>query len=357
MATPTTQLVIHRPAQVTRRWLTAALRAAGAIDAAEVAMVSVAHWRGRTLSDLYRVEAAYAGPVPAETPHRFILKLSRSRQASTFAERGRWKEHEFYARVAASMPDPPAPRSFAAAYDPRRRRSHLLLEDLSESHDAPSSPLPPRRDQLRGAVDALAHIHAWWWNHPDLQGVTEARDDAWVAEKSAAIERRLARFLAELGDYLPIAMRAALETSARAWPLILRRTADLPLTVVHGDAHPWNLLYPRAADGRARLLDWEGWSIEPGPHDLASLLALHLPPSERHAAHNQLIAHYAARLRALGVLDYDESACWADYRLAVARRVLSPVALWSRGSKTRTWWPMLEHITAAYDEMRCDEIL
>jgi hypothetical protein len=68
------------------------------------------------------------------------------------------------------------------------------------------------------------------------------------------------------GNHLPQGTREALETAAAAWPTMLQRTAVLPLTIVHGDAHPWNFLTPlTVGDGRTCLLDWEGWSIEPVP--------------------------------------------------------------------------------------------
>jgi hypothetical protein len=357
MAAATTQQVIVRPAQITKRWLAASLRAAGAIHDAEVVSVAVAHWRAKPLSDLYHIEATYDGPVANDVPRRFALKLSRAHDVSSVANNRRWKEYEFYSRVAPTMADPPVPRAFAAAYDPRQRCSHLLLEDLGVSHGAPSSPFPPSRDQLRGAVECLAWIHAGWWDHPELHGVAPARDEAWIEGRAAAVRRRLARFMVEHGDHVPAPMRAPLDDAAQSWPAILRRTTAFPLTVVHGDAHPWNFLSPLAAGYRTYLLDWEGWSIEPGPHDLASLIALHLPASERRAAHEELIDHYASRLRGHGVTGYSDAACWADYRWAVTRRVMAPVGLWSQGTKPRVWWSALEHITAAYDELRCDELM
>ena len=51
------------------------------------------------------------------------------------------------------------------------------------------------------------------------------------------------------------------------------------------------------------------------------------------------------------------SACWDDYRRAIVRRVLSPVGLWSRGTPARTWWPALEHMTAAFHDLRCEEVV
>ena len=344
-------LVVSKRRDITASWLTSVLRAASCLTEGKVAALSVDRWRSKALSDLYRLKASYTRETSA--PASFILKVARADQVSSTAKSRRWKEHEFYTRLAPIMEDPPVPRPYAAAFDPSTQRSHLLLEDLTQTHRSPPAPLPPTPDQLRGAIECLAHIHSWWWNHADLSAAVADRDEAWIAERTASTQRRLARFLAEFGDHLPQATLTALATAAAAWPAMLRHTAALPLTIVQGDAHPWNFLTPLApSDGRTYLLDWEGWSIEPGPHDLASLIALHLPVSERQALEQELVEWYGVRLRKRCVVRYDQTACWNDYRRAIVRRVLSPVGLWSRGTRASAWWPALEHITAAYHDLR-----
>jgi aminoglycoside/choline kinase family phosphotransferase len=316
----------------------------------------VRRWRSKALADLYRLEATYSRPTDA--PASFFLKRGRPEETSAIANSRRWKEHEFYTRLAPVMTAPPVPRLFSAAHDPHRRRSHLLLQDLTGTHGHTPVPLPPTPDQLRGEVDCLAAIHADWWNHPELAAAIAERDDAWIEARTATLRKRLGRFLIAYGDHLPQSALAAQESIAAVWPAILRRSAALPLTVVHGDAHPWNFLTPLTPDGeRVYLLDWEGWSIEPGPHDLASLIALHLPTRERRELEESLVARYARRLRQWGVAGCDDAVCWNDYRRAVARRVLSPSGLWSRGARARAWWPALEHITAAFHDLRCEEVL
>jgi aminoglycoside/choline kinase family phosphotransferase len=356
MAAVEMRSVVTRQRDITAAWLTAALRSANHLADGDVASLSVESWRDKALSNLYRLEATYTGDTPL--PTSFILKVGRGDVTSVIATSRRWKEHEFYTRVAPIMADPPVPRPFAAAFDPATRRSHLLLEDLSPTHQNPPAPLPPTPEQLREAVACLAHIHSWWWGHLDLTAATAERDQDWIAQRTSSTRRRLARFMTKFCAHLPQSTRSALEAAASAWPAILRRTATMPLTVVHGDAHPWNFLTPVTPDaGRTCLLDWEGWSIEPGPHDLASLIALHLPVAERQALEHELVERYVVQLRHHGVAEYDHSSCWDDYRLAIVRRVLSPVGLWSRGTPARTWWPALEHMTAAFHDLRCEELI
>jgi hypothetical protein len=111
----------------------------------------------KALSNLYRLEATYTPDVPL--PISFILNVGRSDETSVIARSRRWKEHEFYTRVAPIMADPPMPRPFAS-FDPATTRSHLLLEDLSPTHQSPPALLPPAPEQLRGAIACLAQIHS-----------------------------------------------------------------------------------------------------------------------------------------------------------------------------------------------------
>ena len=341
---------------ITARWLTSTLRANGTITDAKVRTLNVAPFQTKALSDLYLLQVTHSQEIDA--PGSYILKVACKGQASPTARRRRWKEHEFYATVAPVMIDPPVPKPYASVYDAVAQRSHLLLADMTKTHWHPPAPLPPTPEQLRGAVDCLAEIHAHWWGHPDLHMVTSERNAQWIEARAKGINDRLNRFLAEFDRHLPRSMVIALGAVAAAWPGILIRTAEMSLTVVHGDAHPWNFLTPNDGDaGRVCLLDWEGWSIEPGPHDLASLIALHLPVSERRAIEDELLERYATRLNDGGVVDYAAGSCRDDYRRAIARRVLSPVGLWSQGAHARTWWPALEHITQAYHNLRCEDVL
>jgi hypothetical protein len=70
-----------------------------------------------------------------------------------------------------------------------------------------------------------------------------------------------------------------------------------------------------------------------------------------------LVERYGHQPRQLGVVGYDRSACWDDDRRAIVRQVLSPVGLWSRGSQARAWWPALEHMNAAFRDLRCEDVL
>ena len=81
------------------------------------------------------------------------------------------------------------------------------------------------------------------------------------------------------------------------------------LSVVHGDAHVWNVFLPND-DGEhgARLFDWDGWRIGLPATDLAYMMATHWYPERRRRFERPLLDHYHATLLASGVKGYDRAA-------------------------------------------------
>ena len=166
------------------------------------------------------------------------------------------------------------------------------------------------------------------------------------------------RFRAEVGERLSPTARAALAAVVAGHASLLRRQAAGNLTVAHGDAHAWNFMHPLTpTTDRARLIDWECWDIEPGTNDLASLMAVHWFSDLRQAWEGPLLERYHRGLLAAGVTDYPLDACWTDYRWSVIERTLNPLYQWRRGRPVTSWWPNLARVLAAFEDLRCRELL
>ena len=352
------QAVITDHHQITSRWLTHTLRDDGALDRGRVSSVNVERWRSKLMSELLRLHVSYSREAPPSAPATLIFKITKPGQASARARRRGWKENRFYVLVAATMDDPPVPRCYSAVHDPKQGRSHLLMEDLSESHDRPPHGLPPTPTQAEQDVDCLAAVHGRWWNDPQLVAALALRDERWYQRRIAQTAAIVARFLAEVGDYLPATTRAALTEVEAFHPTLLRRHPSGNLTVAHGDAHCWNFLNPRDPSmGRGYLIDLECWDIEPGTNDLASLMALHWYPDLREALERPLLGRYHRGLLASGVEGYAWDDCLTDYRFSVVERVLSPIYQWNRGRPVESWWPNLARIVMAYRDLGCAELV
>src|SRR4051812_33379959 len=155
------------PAVVEPAQLTAALRRGGVLDAGAVREVKVLHQRDTVVSHIVRLGLRYVGE-SAGAPQSLILKTANSAFAQTLANAGR-HEVAYYTQPAPKMPLGLVPRCFDAHFDEESLAWHLLLEDLTDSHEVATQwPLPPSREQAVAIVGALARWHAAWWDHAGL---------------------------------------------------------------------------------------------------------------------------------------------------------------------------------------------
>jgi aminoglycoside phosphotransferase (APT) family kinase protein len=345
-------MVLPDHAAITRDWLAATLRHAGALTAGAVDAIEIDALRRKSFSNLLRIRIAYAPDAAGERPPSLVLKLARPGPAGVTMRRRRRKEHEFYAAIAPAMAESPAPRAYAASWDEATGRSHLLLEDCSRSHAPTPRGLPPTSGEAEAAVDRLASVHAAWWNQLALRDGLPP--PAGIAARTRSARRLIADFLAEMDGRVAAETRRALREVAAAYPALLATPSAVPVTLLHGDSHPWNFLHPVGA-GRTILLDWESWSIGAGPNDLVALIAMRSLPDLRRERERALVARYHANLLAAGIEEYDWDACWDDYRRGVARRLISPLRLRRAGSGS--WQACLGCLALAYHYLGCEEVV
>ena len=107
-----------------------------------------------------------------------------------------------------------------------------------------------------------------------------------------------------------------------------------PKTLVHGDAHWGNFLYPHdPAAHNLYLIDWAEWHVNLGVGDLAYNIALQCYPEHRARIERPLIRRYHDRLLAHGIHDYAWEQCREDYRRMVIEQCLWPI-VWQHFDST-----------------------
>jgi hypothetical protein len=368
--------VITSTDQVTPGWLTRILHQAGILPCGEVTTVASAP-KAALSSVTTHFHLTYSDDAPPSAPRRLLLKRNR---AEEWAQRAGAREAAFYGLVAR-LPDrlPMLVPCYDAAYDAQSGNSHILLDDLSASHKPPitrdqqflpAESVPPAV-YMEQVVDALAAFHAYWWEHP-LLGSTGAGAGTWYADQEH-FERHLqrrrdewARFIAAEGGWLPATVRALCEQVLAQWPRLWERYLGerLPrrknLTLTHGDAYFCNFLSPRdPTKGATYVVDWQSPEIAPGPADLVNLYATFWTPAQRHEDQREerLLRRYHSRLQERGVAHYSWEDLLLDYKLMVHEWVF--VAIWDQtnGSDTSYWWPKLQCLTGAYQDLGCGRLL
>ncbi|PDT88590.1 aminoglycoside phosphotransferase [Bradyrhizobium sp. Y36] len=347
------------PAVVEPARLTAALRRGGVLDAGAVREVKVLHQRDTVVSHIIRLGLRYVGE-SAGAPQSLILKTANADFAEKLANGGR-HEVEYYTRLTPSMPPGLVPRCFDGHFDEDSLAWHLLLEDLTDSHEiAAAWPLPPSREQTTAIVSTLARWHAAWWDHPglgDSVGTWASPEDS--AARMETFAGHYDRFADSLGDRLSEERRILYRRLIDRSDLLSQRYhSRRHLSITHGDAHVWNFLLPRAgvAD-TVRIFDFDLWSIDVPTHDLAYMMAMHWYPERRQALERAMLNLYHDALIESGITGYTRGALDRDYRWAVLWQITRPVWQWSINIPPVIWWNNLERIFAAVDDLGCEELL
>src|SRR5262249_32063992 len=228
--------------------LTARLLDGGTLPTGRVVAVQPGQTHQTLISSVrsYRVE--YSPDAPPEAPTRLILKGSGSGIDPLLRRTGE-QEAAFYRQAAPLTPTGLLPRCYDAQVTETGVR--LLLEDLSDTHLVVTVwPVPPTIEVCERIVDTWAAFHAFCRLHPHLGRVVRTLPDvAPVACVAGERRRRYAGFAEHLGARLASGPRAlynsVLDTlDHRITPALLRQHC----TIVHGDAHVWNVLYPRRVD-------------------------------------------------------------------------------------------------------------
>jgi len=211
-------------------------------------------------------------------------------------------------------------------------------------------------------VQGLAHVHATWWNEPQLG---TAFGERLTQQQAIATRQRLEatfpHFLDYLGDALLPAQRMAYEQilASSFWSRRVDRLCSLrQVTLIHGDAHTGNVMLPRnTSHGRVILIDWHRWEINTAAIDLAFFIALHWPSQLRTIREQSLLRHYHEHLLRYGVRHYSWEDLWRDYREAVIIMTLIPIGQFRRNMPAGVIWFGLQDSMAAFYDLQCAELL
>ncbi len=362
---------VHRPDQITARWLTAALQRSGVLNYSRVEEIQMAPNEADN-SQVVHLQVSYYPQIEPGAPTALLAKLNQDGDGAA--------EVDFYLQ-AMQQPTfrlPMLARCYYAAMDAHRLQSCLLLQDISGSHSPPVNRQAliagdgmPSMAVMESIITALAGFHAWWWERPcsgEAASLTRVRD--WYASQghhSLHVERRereLEYFLACAGPDFPVEMCEILKNALcrlhGLWERYLRaRVREYrQLTLAHGDCYLTNILAPNDGAGQVYLVDFDSASGNFAAFDLVYLLATFWRRSQRleEGREQALLATYHRALTDYGVRNYSYQDLLLDYRLMLCYVLFDPVADLVRGSPRSYWWPKLSRLMAAYQDWGCAKI-
>lgn len=289
------------------------------------------------------------------------------------------REVAFY-QVAATMADrlPMLVPCYGASYDAASGDSWLLLRDVSETHRAPATREQiiagegvPSNEQLTAIVEALAGLHAAWWEHPAL-GTGSLLVSEWYCD-DAHFEMTLRELrdnwdalLRLAGTSLPAPIislgEAILAGLPSLWePVLAKRMASRRhITISHGDCYLSQFLYPLpdAPDDAVYLIDFQGACGDLPAMDLVFLLAAFWTPEQRREGRREerMLRVYLDALGRHGVTGYTWDDLIADYRISLAYMVFYPAWDAVNGSGQDYWEPKLRTLASAAEDWGCREL-
>ena len=335
--------------------LSSALSDAGTLREGAITRVEITKRFQTPISNLWFLEVDYAEGSSPKLPERLVVKWAL--EQSPAPENGE-PEIVFYRDLATEFPSPPMIQCLATAPHASNQR-WLILEDLRSTHTNPPWPQRPSNPDIYKAVTVLAQLHAHWWEAPALGStVGTLHTEEKLRTMVHGFRDQVPAFFDYLGEDLAHSDRQLIETvfnsSLKPW---LRLLDQRGLTVIHGDAHTWNFLFPRSGQGVPYLFDWQLWHIDVGPRDLAFMMALHWDRAARQELELPLLHFYHEELIRAGINNYSFENLLLDYRRSLVRNLTFPIICWSRGDSPKYWRFRLDRALAAYRDFNCAELL
>ena len=240
----------------------------------------------------------------------FFVKWTRPQEYSKRKAHANRREVWFYQTLGDS--DLPASRCFAALADDAGA-STLILEDLSDIYTPWTT---QTRNWEHQCVDALATLHARFWNDPRLEilarDTVESLDD-WRSRMHGRVEG----MSDDLGGRDISAIQKLIDSPA--WQDYFARSQRHPLTIQHSDTHRFNFMY---SEQGAVLVDWELVEIGVPTVDLAQFIVFNCL-----SRRDELVERYR------GQTPYDMHQFENDWRMALCLCPLLVSAFWQNGMR------------------------
>ena len=304
---------------LTSEWLREALREGG-VSTPEITSLDIKEigvGRGYVCLSL-RLTPHYAGP-RGEAPRSLVAKIPGfvampDEDSRLLVEELRAAEVHWYRDLSKDCPVR-VPHSYWGGVDTSNAATAVLLEDLGDLRATDQSiGLTP--DELALAVDALAKVHARWWEQPRVRELPWLRGPEYTGalwQKRFADGWPAAR--RTLGDALPAAFTPIGDGICNRMAGLFCEAAASASTLVHGDYRAENLLFaPAGSRDEICILDWQIAQWGSGLGDLGYLLGQSVLPEQRARTEHDLVRRYYEGLRSGGVSGYSLKDCELDYR-------------------------------------------
>ena len=336
----------HKNKIVTTDWLTSVLKQNGYLESGQVVKVDQKTLGASNTSEFFEISIQYSDANSGKRPETCLMKLSKPERFAPCQREALFYE---FMRIHQS---PSVLNSYATSIDKELQSVVILMHYKTDASRPSENMIPPDIRLCEQAVRALARFHAHWWKHPELENIT-----TWLDSGLSVLnvtDELVLKFIDRLGDALSPARRKIIEHSFEYFPVVYQKhkVETRRQTIVHGDSHFWNFLFPEDPTQNPTLIDWQSWNVDFCARDLAYMIALYWFPERRVRYEERMLNSYLDELNRCDIhLTFEE--LWNDYRLCVAGLVLYPCFQ----GPTRIWWHQMERLFCAFEDLDCYEVL
>ena len=251
-----TEPFITDPSEVTPDWLTHALSENGHLRSGRVTNVTF-NDRMKADRQINQLQVSYSEDARDDVPETLIFKHSANghRNVQDKTTCAGYREGWFYKSFFENCPELPIAKAYVVGLDAEVGQSHILLEDLTESHYL--VPDSGEKSQFGGwknfdnvevdtfiiLVQTLGRFHAHWWNDPEIHaGMFASSTGDLPSEIDSLTDAYVTRALEEIDHKnLDAETLAICRSAIRCWPDV-RARYDGPLTLIHNDYQIRNLI-------------------------------------------------------------------------------------------------------------------
>lgn len=310
----------HQPEDITAEWLSSIV--GGTVDGFTLEQIGVGVG---LLGRLYRITLSGSG-VPATVVAKFPT-LDEGARANVTTPLGFYSnEVSFYNDGAARTPIG-TPRVFTAQFDEASGDFVVVLEDIADRR-CEDQTVGCSIESAEIAVDALAKVHARWWNSDfaEMPWIKSYVAPPYPQIIAATFAQSWPVALDVVGDQLPGSVKAFGDRFADLVPWFLEEASQPPLTLCHGDYRLDNLFFAtNDAHAPVTALDWQiCFRGNPG-YDLGYFISQSLATDTRRQIESALIDRYAKDITGAGV-ELDRAKLDNAYARTVAYCFIYPIA-------------------------------
>ncbi len=244
----------------------------------------------------------------------------------------KWSKHEidFYRNVNTNG-ELPIVNCHDAFISDDKKNFLLMLDDISSDYYSASDINRNEMENWLNAAESLAKFHSFFWNGANSDKLKILHgDDKSIEDKIINYQIALDKFLVYASEFfnddiLEVYYPAFADAIMFERKNLDRREQNKNISVIHGDSHISNFMFPQISYQKPLIMDFQFWRMGISAVDIMNLTRVSFPFRVKPDCHLKILKHYHELLLKNGITNYSMDECLNDYFLSVAMAVFGPV--------------------------------